>query len=133
MTYMTEQRKLLYEFFTSHPHSSFCAKDIYGALKEKGISMSAVYRNLAAMKKDGYLTCFADESSRDTYYRFTSSAKCSDAIHLTCTDCGKTFHMDSDSAKRMQKSLRLLNGFCINKDKTVLYGTCRICNNKVII
>ena len=127
MAYVTEQRKLLYNFFESHPHDSFCVKDIYAALSESGISMSAIYRNLSSMKKDGLVRGFADDDSRDTYYRFVNNHHCADAIHLTCTDCGKTFHMSSDAAKNMQSQLADLDGFRINKDKTVLYGTCKEC------
>jgi Fur family ferric uptake transcriptional regulator len=127
MAYLTEQRKLLYSFFEQHPHDSFCVKDIYAALSAEGISISAIYRNLSSMKKDGVVRCYADEGSRDIYYRFVNNVHCADAIHLTCTDCGKTFHMSSEAAEKMQSELEGFEGFRINKDKTVLYGTCKEC------
>ena len=127
MAYITEQRRLLHNFFETHPHDAFCVKDIYAALSEHGISMSAIYRNLASMKKDGLVRCIADEDSRDTYYRFVHSVHCTDALHLTCTDCGKTFHMNAAVAEKIQSQLDMLDGFRIDKDKTVLYGICKEC------
>ena len=127
MAYLTEQRKVLYNFFESHPHDSFCVRDIHDALADSGISLSAIYRNLSSMKKEGVVRCYAHEGSRDIYYRFVGNVHCADAIHLTCTDCGRTYHMSSEAASKMQSELNNLEGFRINRDKTVLYGVCKEC------
>lgn len=129
MAYMTEQRKLLYEFFQSHPHDKFCVKDIYAALSQYDISRSAIYRNLSAMKKDGLVRCDISEGSRDVFYQFVNSTHCSNAIHLSCVECGKTFHMKNSYASQLQNELAQQEGFSINKSKTVLYGTCKNCKN----
>lgn len=127
MAYKTEQRARLLEFFEAHPHDTFCAKDICSALADSGISVSAIYRNLASMEKEGLLRCHAERDSRDRYYQFVDRVHCGDAIHLTCVECGSTFHLDPSVAKRMQSALEQSEGFCISKTLTVLYGTCKSC------
>lgn len=129
--YHTEQRRLLYAFFQAHPHEQFSAKDIYEALGEADISISAVYRNLGAMKEEGLLRCEVHEGSRDTLYQFMDGQHCADAIHLTCVDCGKTFHMRAEAARAIQSELAEMEGFRINKVKTILYGTCKNCMGHV--
>lgn len=130
MAYKTEQRKLLYDFFQEHPHDKFCVKDIHAALSHADISLSAIYRNLSAMKKDGIVRCLISEGKNDVFYQFVKSEHCSNAIHLSCVECGKTFHMKSDVAALVQDELENEEGFQINKSKTVLFGTCKNCKNR---
>lgn len=127
MAYNTEQRRILHRFFEEHPHEKFCVKDICSALSGADISVSAIYRNLADMKKEGLVRCHTSQDSRDIFYQFVDSEHCADSIHLTCTDCGKTFHMDKTVARHVQSELAELEGFQINKSRTVLYGTCKNC------
>lgn len=126
--YQTEQRKALYAFFEAHPYEHFSAREIHAALSGSNISISAVYRNLAAFKKENIIRCHVNAGSRDMYYQFVGSAHCGDAIHVTCLDCGRTFHMKNDAAHYMQAQLVQSSGFRINSAKTVLYGTCKDCS-----
>lgn len=129
--YVTEQRKALYEFFMAHPHEPFSAKEIHAILSDSNISISAVYRNLGAMKKEGLVRCHIKLGSRDMLYQFFDKTHCANAIHLTCVDCGKTFHMNKDIAQTMQVKLAEMEGFQIHQGKTVLYGTCRECTSNL--
>jgi len=125
--YHTEQRKKLHEFFCSHPHEYFTVKEIHSFLADQGISLSAIYRNLASMKEEGVVRCQINKDSRDLLYRFIDKEHCANSIHLTCMGCGKVFHMDAESERKMQAALSAAEGFNINKEKTVLYGTCKKC------
>lgn len=125
--YQTEQRKALYAFFDAHPHALFSAREIHAALSDSNISISAVYRNLAAFKKENLIRCHVNAGSRDMYYQFAGSTHCGDAIHVTCLDCGRTFHMKNDTMHYMQTELAQSSGFHIDSTKTVLYGTCKDC------
>ena len=130
MAYKTHQRKLLANFFESNPHGSFSVKEIHAALFESGISISAIYRNLAAMKADGTLRCRITDASHEVYYQFAASSSCADTIHLSCTDCGKTFHMPNSTSSLLAKDLENNEGFHINKSQTILYGKCKTCAAK---
>ena len=49
--YMTKQRKALLRYLSQHADETLSAKQIEAALSGEGISISAVYRNLAASTK----------------------------------------------------------------------------------
>ena len=56
--YMTEQRKKLFEFFQSHPDMTISARDLAAQLvaeEHAKISVSAVYRNLAMLEREGLI------------------------------------------------------------------------------
>ena len=126
MAYQTEQRKLLTAFFRAHPSESFTAKEIFAQLSGTDISLSAIYRNLAAMAKNGTVCCSTRTDSHESAYRLAQQS-CCDTIHMSCIDCGEMFHMDRQVAELVQNSLAASNAFCLNKSKTILYGTCRRC------
>lgn len=126
--YKTEQRKLLYAFFAAHPDETFSAREIAAALPtQPSISLSAVYRNLGAMADTGLIRRFIQNGSREVFYQYIQGEACQDSIHLTCTQCGKTFHMSKPVADFMQEGLSKADGFQLNKEKTVLYGICKHC------
>lgn len=127
MTYQTGQREILYDFFNKHPHQQFSAKEIAQALSEKHISVSAIYRNLAAMSEDGTLRCSVKSGSREKQYQFVSNSACKDCIHLTCIRCGKIFHMSRHTMQTLLSNLTQIEGFQLSKPQTILYGTCRQC------
>lgn len=124
--YMTSQRKMLLDFLEKNHDKQFSAADIEKALKNKGISISAVYRNLSYLYSKGIISRSVKEASREIYYQYTSGCDCKNSIHLTCTKCGKVSHMDSASATEMTAALKK-SGFNINKTKTIVYGVCSNC------
>jgi len=126
MSYNTEQRKLLLGLFNSLPHAQLTVKQIQAALPEGAISISAIYRNLAAMTKEGSIRQLTKADSREKCYQYLNQSCCQGEIHLTCTHCGKTFHLEHMVADRLQNTLGQ-EGFQIDKGRTVLYGTCRSC------
>lgn len=126
--YRTGQRKLLYDFFAAHPHQKFSVKEIAQALEHEAISLSAIYRNLGSMVKEGLIR--RSIGGREAVYQYMDGESCRNAIHLTCLHCGQVFHMSSFSASSMQDNLEKTEGFAIDSSKTVLYGTCRSCKDK---
>ena len=62
--YMTEQRKKLFEFFKSHPDMTTSARDLAAQLvaeEHAKISVSAVYRNLAMLEREGLIEYGPDQ------------------------------------------------------------------------
>ena len=130
MSYKTEQRKILYTLLKAHPHEALSVKDIASALSDKDISVSAIYRNLAVMTEDGLVQRSIKGGSREALYQFVGCDDCRGELHLTCTECGRSFHMDHALAKSMQESIMQSDGFQIDNSKTNLYGTCKACSRK---
>lgn len=127
MAYQTEQREILHCFFEEHPHRPLTAKEIAEALSDASISLSAIYRNLAAMTEEGVLRCTVKAGSREKLYQFVDSQTCRACIHLHCLQCGQMFHMSHRTAAVMQRRLAENDEFQVDCTKTVVYGLCKAC------
>lgn len=127
MIYNTEQRNFLLSFLEKNPDTMFSAKQITEALVDKNISRSAVYRNLADLEKDGKIKRCSKAESRETYYQFYDLQSCRNHIHLSCTKCGKIFHMENKVADNLITDVEETEGFEISKGETTLYGVCKDC------
>lgn len=119
---------MLLEFLEKNHDKRLSASQIANSLKNDGISISAVYRNLSALESQGIISRSAKEGSREIFYQYINSNECKNCIHLTCTKCGTVTHMDNNAAKIMSDSLKKTSGFNINKTKTVVFGICENCS-----
>lgn len=122
--YMTRQRKALHTFLGAHADELLSAREIADALD---VSLSAVYRNLAALESEGVLRRGGVNGAREATYQYIGAAACRDCLHLSCTKCGRTFHMSAVGAERLQRDALRSDEFRIDRGETVLYGVCREC------
>lgn len=127
--YMTSQRRLLLDFLSSHPDNTYSAAEISLALAERGISQSAVYRNLSALEREGEISRVTKAGVRQTLYRYSHSEHCRECVHLNCEKCGRTYHMEQGQAEQLAEVLRRLDCFLLDRSKTVLYGICSSCSS----
>lgn len=128
--YMTKQRKALLNYLSMHADERLSAKQLEDALKIEGISISAVYRNLSELEKEGKVRRVNNSGSREVFYQYTDGAHCKDCLHLSCEKCGKTYHMNSAVAQTLIENLAQSDEFTIDKANTVLYGVCGDCREK---
>ena len=128
--YMTKQRKALLASLSAHADVELTAKQMEQALSEQGISISAVYRNLAELEKEGKVRRSSKSGSREVYYLYTDGSECRDCLHLSCEKCGKTYHMSMEGAKTLIDALAQSDEFTVDKSNTVLYGVCKSCKKK---
>lgn len=119
--YNTKQRMMFISFLESNPDSGFCAKDIKEAIGD--ISLSAVYRNLAALEKEGCIRKHADK------YEYIGSKKCKSCLHMNCKSCGKSFHLSGVFSEFIINNVFSNERFEIDKNDTVLYGICKNCRS----
>lgn len=126
--YTTHQRKILLSYLSQHADQQLSADDITNALSDEGISRSAVYRNLADLESEGKLHRLTKEGSRKILYQFIGAEKCKNELHLACKKCGKTIHMDHETAEKLVESVAGGQNFRIDVGETVLYGTCENCS-----
>ena len=123
--YMTKQRKLLIEYFASHADEALSARQIANGMGE-AISISAVYRNLAALEAEGLVKRVSKTGNREVYYRYIDAPECRECLHFSCKCCGRTYHMNKTSVEKLMR-IAEENGFSIDKSDTVLYGICADC------
>ena len=125
--YATKQRSALLQYLADHADEKLSAAQIALALSEENISRSAVYRNLAELEAEGKVSRVTQGGCRESYYRYTDADACRECLHLTCTRCGRTYHMADLDADMLVRSLIRNEGFRVDKASTVLYGTCAAC------
>ncbi|MDO4280754.1 MAG: transcriptional repressor [Peptococcaceae bacterium] len=125
--YMTKQRKLLTEYLRHHPDECISARAIADALQNDGISLSAVYRNLAALEAEGKVRRTKQAGASEVLYQYLDVDTCRNVLHLTCTVCGKTFHMPEAHYETIKEFLAKNEQFLLNESETVLYGICADC------
>lgn len=128
MTYNTEQRTALLSFLSDNPDKTFSAKEIAQALAGKNISKSSVYRNLSELESEGKIKRVSKAGSHESFYQFFDNTACKNHIHLSCTKCGKIFHLESEQTEKLVSEVEAADGFEINKGETTLYGVCKNCN-----
>ena len=128
-TYATKQRKRLLAFLEEHPDELFSIKDIASALESEGISLSAVYRNVADMEGEGKLQRVARDGTRTVYYRFADQEECRKHLHLSCFKCGKTYHAETPVTDELIRAVAESSDFDVDSQSSVLYGVCRGCKN----
>ena len=128
--YSTKQRELLIKYLSEHIDEQVSTYQIANELQNSKISLSAIYRNLSEREKEGLVKRCIKANSREVYYQYIASDECQNSIHLTCRMCGKSFHMDSNDAEILLLSVKLNNGFTINKSLSTLYGICKDCGEQ---
>ena len=127
--YATKQRKILLDYLEEHADEAISAGKLAEALKESGISVSAIYRNLAAFEKEGSLVPESVNKTNEKQFRYIGAKKCHNKLHLSCKECGHTFHMDAKSADSLVDAISSLSDFSLDKSETVLYGICHNCKH----
>ena len=125
--YETKQRKVLLSFLSKNADKPLSAAQVAAALKPQGISMSAVYRNLSELENEGKVQRMTVGGSNKVFYRYTVAKECERHLHLSCSKCGKTFHMDVPATDSLIKEVLDGSNFKVDSANTVLYGVCGKC------
>ena len=115
-------------YLSEHIDEKISVKKIEEELKEDKISISAIYRNLSYLEKEGKVKRYIGENTRDVYFQYIDPNKCSGSIHLACRVCGKYYHMADTDANILIQNVKKNSGFQIEKIDSVLYGICENCS-----
>ena len=129
-TYMTKQRRVLLTYLEGHPDQCFTARQIAGEVAAAGVSLSAVYRNLAELEGEGRIRRVTREGSRQVCYRYADARDCREHLHLSCSRCGRTYHMDLPATNHLIHTVEEDTDFQVDSAGTVLYGVCADCRRK---
>lgn len=125
--YYTKQRKTLLDYLESHRDQQISTEDLVKEFKEEEISQSAIYRNLSFLEDEGKIKRCVRQNDRKTYFQFIGSAECHNKIHLSCVNCGKSYHLDPKVEELLVDSISKTNNFTIDKCETTIYGICDEC------
>ena len=125
--YVTRQRKALLAYLRMRPDELFTAQEIAEAMQEESVSLSAVYRNLSDLELEGQVRRSTKGGEREIRYQFMAAERCQGCLHLSCTKCGRTFHMGTDAARALVEAVARTEQFFVDRSETVLYGLCGAC------
>ena len=128
--YATRQRAALVDYLQAHADEELSAGQIAQALSSEGISKSAVYRNLSALEAEGQVKRNTKSGSKAVFYRYLGAEAYRDHLHLSCSKCGRTFHMDIIETTKLVSSVAQGSDFTVDSASTVLYGVCGSCRGK---
>ena len=129
MQYATKQRKILLDTLKNHSDEMLSASQIIELVKNTSISRSAVYRNLSLLELSGNIKRITVTGTNKIYYRYCGSDECKEHLHLECSKCGKTFHMDISRTDSLVKNVMQDSKFKVDRASTVLHGICEKCQN----
>ncbi len=122
--YSTHSKNLVLSLFRDNPSSSFTPGDVGNRLPS--VPKSSVYRIVDSLERDGLLRKTGVGSSRSVYYQISDRESCPRHMHIRCTSCGRTIHMDEGTSKEIETLLETKLGFwgCYS---SVLSGKCSDC------
>ncbi len=125
--YNTEQRKKLITYFENSNHKTISAQELFLELSSSGISMSAIYRNLAELESQGVICKVLEKNRKDALYQYINPKSCVGIIHLKCSDCEETIHLDKNISQMLFNISMDNHLFKINESGAFLYGECLKC------
>ncbi|MBP1588898.1 MAG: transcriptional repressor [Kiritimatiellae bacterium] len=129
-TYRTRQRQALAEWLEGRVDRAFSAREAAEALAGAGVSLSAVYRNLAAMEKEGQLRRVGAGEGGEARYEFSDRERCGTHLHLSCGRCGRTFHVDERTSGAVCRAVAAAAGFEVDELGTSIQGICADCRRR---
>lgn len=127
MEYSTRSKKRILEFFSSFPQSSFTLSDII--LHCDDIPKSSVYRIVDCLERDGDVRVVGVSDKRERLYQISNRMSCPNHMHIRCTVCGKTMHIDEKTSVEIESLLEQRFGYC-DCYATVFKGKCSECRRK---
>lgn len=127
MTYKTEKKAAVINFFKKSGLDTFTIEEICEALLPDGRGKSTVYRIVSTLVKEGTLRRISDAKCRRITYQYVGGGHCSEHLHLKCKDCGRLIHLDDDISHLVENEILKLKGFALDEG-ALLYGRCDKCN-----
>lgn len=127
MHYTTQSKKRVVSLFCGNPFSSFTLNGIITTLDD--IPKSSVYRIVDALESDGTIRKVGFDSGRRALYQLSEGNECPHHMHIRCTSCGKTVHIDGKTSSEIEEIIESRLGFssCLS---TVFTGKCPECAMK---
>lgn len=126
MTYNTEKRAEILEFFSKSGERAFSAEDICAAILKNGRGKSTVYRLISKLVDQGALIRISDAKTRHVTYQCVNTGSCAEHLHLKCKGCGRLIHLDEKTSQTLETQILKLEGFTVD-DGALLYGMCQNC------
>ena len=131
MSYNTEKKILLLNFFKSNKESSYTVDEILAHISPSGSAKSTVYRLVSRLCAEGTLRKVFDEASGRVGYQYMDSNHCREHLHLKCKGCGRLIHLDDALSHTLENELLESRGFAVDSG-AILLGKCEDCRGRAV-
>lgn len=88
---------------------------------------SSVYRMLGELEESGLVRKSRAQGAGYAYLLAEERGDCHGHLHLQCLVCGRVSHLKCDCSAEIASHLLKTHGFCVDRGRSVIYGTCAAC------
>ena len=71
------------------------------------------------------------EEKNCSCYQYIEGEHCEEHYHLKCEKCEKIIHLECEEIEEIQNHILKEHNFQLDKNKTILYGICKSCQEKL--
>lgn len=134
--YKTKQMTELLSYLKASSGEHVTVGDISNYFKQQGITVSTttVYRHLEKMVEQGVVAKYIIDGTSSACFEYLGDmhqreqAVC---YHCKCEKCGKLIHLHCHEVAGLQQHMMEAHGFAMNSMRTVFYGICAECRQRV--
>ena len=133
ISYKTKQKELILTFLKNNKESHLTVDEILFNLQKEGtpVGKTTVYRALEKLEAQNLIRKYSISGTSSCFQYIGDKKSCHSHYHLKCSHCNKLFHIKDNNLDKAVSSIMKTNHFAIDNSKTVLYGICKECNNKI--
>ena len=124
-SYETKQKDMILDVIKNN-HKSFTIKDIHEILKDK-VGLTTIDRLVDKLVEDGSLNKTLGDNNM-AYYQYLEKCNHLNHFYLKCDNCGDLVHVDCDCISDLFSHMLEEHCFKANREKIVISGLCKKCN-----
>ena len=131
--YNTKQRERILEYLKKNKNKNTTADDILTYFKNSSepIGKATVYRYLNRLVEENVVKKYMLEEKNCSCYQYIEGEHCEEHYHLKCEKCEKIIHLECEEIEEIQNHILKEHNFQLDKNKTILYGICKSCQEKL--
>ena len=133
--YRTKQREAILQYLENSSSRHVSIEDVLDHLKAAGekVGRTTIYRYMEKLTSEGVLRKYYIEECAGACYQYVEPWEaCREHFHLKCLKCSKLFHLECDYLNQIGEHILTHHGFEVDHTKTVFYGICKDCKEKVL-
>ena len=130
MAYHTKQQDIILSCLENYSGNALSVDEIEDLLKENGLTVgkTTIYRYLLKYEKSGEVMKITPPGSKSALFQLINrDSRCHEHLHLRCSSCGKTFHLDCSFMHELEHHISRHHSFKADYNTSIIYGTCENC------
>lgn len=132
--YKTKQRQEIINYLKNIENSHITVQQISNYLKNsnKPVGITTIYRHLDTLVSEGIVKKYILDGVNGACFQYVEENKVLPIhFHFKCNQCGELIHFDCEELERLHNHLLSEHQMNIDLSKTIYYGTCKSCIQKI--